>query len=101
MQHRQVTRETAVLEGWFRGGKLDGPARRTEMKKFRTFRQQVKKSPWRFHLSTFVLEDPTEYLAGHLGRPVQSWDSLGAMLAMEGGEHLSTETCKRKNNHVA
>ena len=85
MQHRQVTRETAVLEGWFRGGKLDGPARRTEMKKFRTFRQQVKK----------VLEDPTEYLAGHLGRPVQSWDSLGAMLAMEGGKHLSTKTCKR------
>ena len=41
----QVTRETAVLEGWFRGGKLDGPARRTEMKKFRTFRQQVEKNP--------------------------------------------------------
>ena len=52
------------------------------MKKFRTFRQQVKK----------ILEDPTEYLAGHLGRPVQSWDSLGAMLAMEGGKHLNTKT---------
>ena len=99
MQHRQVTRETAVLEGWFRGGKLDGPARRTEMKKFRTFRQQVKKV---LGDSTFVLEDPTEYLAGHLGRPVQSWDSLGAMLAMEGGKHLNTKTCKRKtNNNVA
>ena len=37
----QVTRETTVLEGWLRGGRLHGPARRTEMKKFRTFRQQV------------------------------------------------------------
>jgi hypothetical protein len=38
----QVTFETAVTEGWFRQSCLHGPARRIVMKKFRTFRQQVK-----------------------------------------------------------
>ena len=72
----QVTRETTVLEGWLRGGRLHGPARRTEMKKFRTFRQQVRLQ--RFH-------SPVELVTGDLGGSIQIRDSLGALLAMVGG----------------
>ena len=76
----QVTHETAVLEGWLRGGRLHGPARRTEMKKFRTFRQQVGRR--RFPSKV----DP---VTGDMGRSVQGRDSLGAMLAMAGGNYKS------------
>jgi len=36
-----VTPDTSVLEGWCTQSRLNGPVRRIDMKKFRTFRQQV------------------------------------------------------------
>ena len=38
----QVTKETSVYEGWFKESSFHGPARRIVMKKFKTFRQQVR-----------------------------------------------------------
>lgn len=40
----QVTNNTTVLEGWFKQSCLHGLVRRSEMKKFRTFKQQVRPS---------------------------------------------------------
>ena len=74
-----MTQDTTVMEGWFRNSCLHRLARKIEIKKFRTFRQQVGGD-------YSILYPVTEILClGDLAGAVQKWGGLWEVLAVARG----------------